>query len=192
MKNLSILANKIESLIDSSEYQKAVELVANEFDIKINVKFKMNGKYFIGDKENRDIYEITLSTGERKYTFDFGQSIANSGFYACYGKSKLPIPREMIKNKKLDLIFYRRRHFKNDFSTVQNDSIKYPKEPNLYDVLACLQKYDVGTFEDFCGEFGYNQESKIAEKTYNLVIKEFEAMQRLFSNEELEVLSYIQ
>ena len=192
MKNLSILANKIESLIDSSEYQKAVELVANEFDIKINVKFKMNGKYFIGDKENRDIYEITLSTGERKYTFDFGQSIANSGFYACYGKSKLPIPREMIKNKKLDLIFYLRRHFKNDFSTVQNDSIKYPKEPNLYDVLACLQKYDVGTFEDFCGEFGYNQESKIAEKTYNLVIKEFEAMQRLFSNEELEVLSYIQ
>ena len=29
------------------------------------------------------------------------------------------------------------------------------KQPTAYDVLACLTKYDVGTLEEFCAEFGY-------------------------------------
>lgn len=28
-------------------------------------------------------------------------------------------------------------------------------EPTAYDVLACLTKYEVGTIEEFCSEFGY-------------------------------------
>lgn len=66
------------------------------------------------------------------------------------------------------------------------------QEPTLYDVLTCLQKYDVGSFEDFCGEFGYDEDSRTAERTYKAVVKEFEAMERLFNSDELEVLSYIQ
>ena len=62
-------------------------------------------------------------------------------------------------------------------------------EPTLYHVLTCLQKYDVGTFEDFCGEFGYNRAS---EKTYKAVLIEFKALERLFTNEELEILQNIQ
>ena len=59
-------------------------------------------------------------------------------------------------------------------------------EPNLYTVLSCLQKYDVGSFDDFCGEFGYEcytrRDVKNAEKIYNAVCKEFEAVDRLFSD----------
>jgi hypothetical protein len=65
-------------------------------------------------------------------------------------------------------------------------------EPTLYDVLACLQKYDVGTFEDFCGNFGYDEDSRKAEKIYKAVCKEYEGMQRLFNEEELELLQEIQ
>lgn len=32
---------------------------------------------------------------------------------------------------------------------------KAHKKPREYDVLACLEKYDVGSFWDFCSEFGY-------------------------------------
>ncbi len=69
---------------------------------------------------------------------------------------------------------------------------KGSEEPTLYDVLSCLQKYDVGTFEDFCANFGYDEDSRTAERTYKAVVKEFEAMQRLFTDEELEVLQMIQ
>ena len=30
------------------------------------------------------------------------------------------------------------------------------EEPAIYDILACLTKYDVGSISEFCGEFGYD------------------------------------
>lgn len=56
------------------------------------------------------------------------------------------------------------------------------KEPNLYDVLACLTKYDPYSFEDFCSEYGYDSDSRKAEKIYNAVCKEYEAVERLFGD----------
>lgn len=64
--------------------------------------------------------------------------------------------------------------------------------PTMYDILSCLQKYEVGTFEDFCGDFGYDTDSRTAEKTYKAVCKEYEAMTRLFNQEELEKLQEFQ
>jgi len=60
--------------------------------------------------------------------------------------------------------------------------------PSNYDVLTCLTKYDVGTFEDFCGEFGYDTDSRKAEKLYKNVVKEYNNVKRLFSDvmEELQ------
>lgn len=65
------------------------------------------------------------------------------------------------------------------------------EEPTMYDVLACFQKYDVGSFDDFCSNFGYNEDSITAHKTYKAVCKEYAAIQRLFSVEELEQLQEI-
>ena len=65
------------------------------------------------------------------------------------------------------------------------------QEPTIYDVLTCLQKYDVGTFENFCDEFGYTNDRK-AERTHKAVVKEFKNMSRLFTPEELDLLSEIQ
>jgi hypothetical protein len=68
-------------------------------------------------------------------------------------------------------------------------------EPTMYDVLACLTKYDVGSFDDFCSEFGYNElplsAYKATKKLYKAVCKEFEAVERLFGDviEELQEIS---
>jgi hypothetical protein len=43
----------------------------------MTVKYNRTGKYFDSDKEQRDIYDITLTRGNRSYTFTFGQSINN-------------------------------------------------------------------------------------------------------------------
>lgn len=71
-------------------------------------------------------------------------------------------------------------------------------DPSMYDVLACLQKYDVGSFEDFCGDFGYEQydentgrTNERTERTYKAVCKEFAAVERLFGDcmEELQEIA---
>lgn len=65
------------------------------------------------------------------------------------------------------------------------------KVPTMYDVLSCMQKYDVGNFENFCEYFGYDTDSKKALETYKAVVKEYAAVKKLFTDDELELLSEI-
>jgi len=70
---------------------------------------------------------------------------------------------------------------------------KEPKRtPIAYDLLACLQKCDVGSFENFCGDFGYDEDSRSAERTYDAVRDEWRKVQRFFTVQELEQLQEIQ
>lgn len=64
--------------------------------------------------------------------------------------------------------------------------------PTAYDIIACLTKYDPGTFEDFCSEFGYDEDSRRAERTYNAVKEEWVGVQTLWTDEEIEKLWEIQ
>jgi len=63
--------------------------------------------------------------------------------------------------------------------------------PTKYDILACLTKYGPGTFEDFCGEYGYDYEEKESEKIYRGCIKEFKGLSRIFTDEQMEMLANI-
>ena len=58
---------------------------------------------------------------------------------------------------------------------------KQDTPPHIYDVLACLTKYDIGTYYDFLNEFGYNDNTQ-SRKTYKAVLREYKAVQRLFSD----------
>lgn len=55
-------------------------------------------------------------------------------------------------------------------------------KPTEYDILACLTKYDVGSFEDFCWEFGYDLGTKNVEKTYKAVVREYNNVVRVFGD----------
>ena len=61
-----------------------------------------------------------------------------------------------------------------------------------YDVLACIQKHDVGTLADFCSEMGYDEDSKRAEQIYVAVCKEYQKTRKFFTAAELEALQEIQ
>jgi hypothetical protein len=63
--------------------------------------------------------------------------------------------------------------------------------PSAYDVLACLTCYSPGTFENFCGDYGYDLDSRSAYKTYKEVMKEYKNLELLFTPEQLEQLSEI-
>jgi len=65
-------------------------------------------------------------------------------------------------------------------------------EPDLYDVLACLTKYDPYSLENFASEYGYDlyEDYRQTKKIYNAVVKEYTAVMRLFGDdpEALEAL----
>lgn len=63
--------------------------------------------------------------------------------------------------------------------------------PTKYDVLACLTKYDPGSFEDFCNEFGYDEYNRNSMSTYRAVLREWEKMEEAFTEEQLEELRKI-
>jgi hypothetical protein len=67
-----------------SEYdQQAIDFL-NKTGATIDVKFSHSGKHFDGDKEDRGIYKVTISRNKREYSFQFGQSIINSGAPSFY------------------------------------------------------------------------------------------------------------
>jgi hypothetical protein len=46
---------------------------------KMEINFKENRKYFLNDKEPRDVYEIKITRGSRAWSFDFVNLIYNTG-----------------------------------------------------------------------------------------------------------------
>lgn len=103
-------------------------------------------------------------------------------------KYKVLIKRNINgKNKQMVVIFT---------DSIHNMTIG--EKPTAYDVLACLQKYDVGSFEDFCNEFGYEMYSETYRsyntknmKLYNAVCREFKNVDRIFGD-IIEELAEIQ
>jgi hypothetical protein len=63
--------------------------------------------------------------------------------------------------------------------------------PKSYDVLACIQKNDPGSFENFCRDFGYDSDSCRAEEVYRAVVKEWRKVEKFFTAAELEKLQEV-
>ena len=156
----------------NDDYEKMAKDFIDKTETTFRCKFIRHGKHFANDDTERDIYAITLTRSNREYTFKFGQSINCSGIYWKYGKYYAGVSHRKImlgdweKNK--------------DFSA-----------PTEYDVLASITKNDPGSFNDFCSDFGYNNDSMIAHKTYEAVLDEFTNIQRLYTDDEIETMNEI-
>ena len=172
-----------------SKYEQQAEAFLKATNTEFKCEFLFNGKYFCDDKEMRDVYRITLTRGRRSYTFQFGQSIVNSGFYYTKGRKVNQIDRSQLTNKHL-VAWIKLRDY--DFlNNGTSDTIHYPIAPTAYVVLACLTKSDPCTFEDFCSTYGYDEDSRKAEKIYNAVLDEWKNVCALFTDGEIEQLQEI-
>jgi len=167
-----------------NEYQKQAIDFLTKTGATMDIIKTGHGLYFEDDKQERDIYQITIKRDKRQYSFPFGQSIAKSGIYRdkVTKKEYYPdgSPVNPYGNKKVSPSFL------SDFCVFIPG-----KAPSEYNVLAALTKYEPGTFEDFCSDYGYDSDSRKAEKVYKAVVKELKALQTLFSDEELEEMQEI-
>jgi len=83
------------------------------------------------------------------------------------------------------------KRFTFDFWNSYNDA-REGKSPTAYGVLATIEKNDPGDFAEFCSNYGYDEDSKKAHKTYKAVVKQWEKAERFFTPEEIEELYDIQ
>jgi hypothetical protein len=67
----------------------------------------------------------------------------------------------------------------------------YKKQPSEYRILARLVPHDPGTFEEFCWNYGYSEDSIKALKVYNTVSDEFKSLCTLYTDAELSMLGEI-
>lgn len=174
-----------------TNYEKQATDFLEKTGCTMEIKFKENRRYFPNDKETRDVYDIKITRGNRAWSFEFGNSIADSEFVAVYGKSRYKIPSEMRTKTLHEIKRYARFNLQPDFGRVAAGKIIMPKAPTEYSVLSCLTKYDPGSFEYFCGEFGYDSDSRSAERVYESVEKEWMNVCRIWNDSEIEELQEI-
>lgn len=163
--------------VTSYEHQANTFLKKTNSEIKI--EFLRSAKYFDDDEYPRDIYSITISRGDRTFTFEFGQSYNESGRWWRYGKFERGTHPGVGKNNSKPIP-----------ASEWDKNVNY-SEPNAYSILASLEKSHPGTLEQFCSEFGYDTDSKKAEKIYHAVIDQVQNIERLFSTKEIEDLQEI-
>ena len=145
----------------------------------------------------------TLKKDENKYFRQAADFCERTGCSISAEYSGQDVPQwDGEKHNHFKIKFERgRRSFIVDFYDSVINTEKYKPEangffpmrgyPSAYDIIACLQKYDCGTFENFCAEYGYNEDSRKAEEIYNACKEEFSNLQRLFTDEEIEELQEI-
>lgn len=131
-------------------------------------------KYEIQANEFAQKYNISLKCKHLKYGKHFADDTANRHIFKC-----------MLIHKDGQS----ERQYTFNFGQSINSG---NTPPTLYDVLTSLEKYDVGAFEDFCSEFGYDNDSIKSEKVYKAVVNEYENMLRVFGADILEEMREIQ
>lgn len=169
----------------SNEYQEQ----ALEFLRKANATMKIEvvgPGYSDWDDDNVRIrYRITLTTPKGSYTFPFWGSVLQAELWDTLSAL------EKLARKTF------RRHYEgltnSEKAKITKTLLKRRKELKTkeYDVLACLTKYDPGTHEDFCADFGYDTDSIRGLKTYLAVQKEYHELSRIFTPEQLEAMQEI-
>ena len=185
-----------------SEYDQQVIDFLQATNSTITIEYKKYGKHFVNDKEERDIYIVTLQRGKSKYTFDYGDSIMNTAKrIICLSKAYIANPyssaeyHDLPQNVKdaVKNLHYFGRLTQHDFMNFIIDTKKEGyKKPSDYDILSCLEANNPYTFSDFCDNYGYDNDSMSAKNTYDKVVEQYLQLSSMYSSEELEKLNNIQ
>lgn len=183
---------------EPSEYEKQANDFLEKTGATITSNYGGHQKHFDGDKEARGIYVVTIKRdGKTPMSFNFGQSINDSWSWRAmkargHKLENVGFLDKANKDARYLSAISEGREIDFDAMGRSYSLKKVIKAPTAYDILACLTKYNPGTFEDFCGDFGYDTDSRSAEKTYHAAMKEYGDLAQIFSPEELEEMEEIQ
>lgn len=134
-------------------------------------------------------HAITFKRQGKQFQIMYWNSYKDEELLAFFKKPRLThsLPFSETKlwtNPDASLVFLRPSKAR-EAKALASDKIK------AYDVLACLTKYEPGSFKNFCGEYGYDTDSISARDTWQAICEEWEKVSGFFTKEELEELQEI-
>lgn len=168
MENTAILNSELkltamDTCFKYSEDKEALKSLMAE----IKVRTKVIGKdfYFDGDKEERLILRVYIERGKEEISFRFGMSINDTEIFHAIPGHDFP---SADKTKARRLV----------------------KSKLLYSLLSCISSdyYCPETFDDFCNEFGYDSDSRKAERLFEKCREQSAQLKKIFTEKEIECL----
>lgn len=163
---------------------------AQDFLKKCNAQMTINYmglRHSNWDDKPHDFYMINIVTPRGTMSVNFYDSLYNTE----------------LKNLPFDKL-YEKRHNRYYNSLLLHErtkfinQIKKEREDNKiteYDILASLEKYDVGSIDDFIHEFGYEinctKDMTNCLNTYNAVVEQYRDICRCFTTKQIEALREI-
>ena len=171
-----------------TEYQKQAIDFLEKCNATMDIEFMctdVNQNW--NDNAKRNKYRFTITTPRGKMSGDFWDSIRNT-------EITLMTPEDYCKKHYRCHYEYMMRHEQAKIrNMLKEEKAKAVTTP--YDILACLEKYEVGTMNDFFHEFGYEVSNAddifCFLNTYNAVVKEYRDLCRIFTPEQMEMLREI-
>lgn len=161
---------------DSGKLHLNTKAWLEQTDSKLRITFDRTGPYFDDDEQERDVYLIELSRGVRAYRLYYGQSVACSARWRWESDWATT---------------------KYEFGPVRPAQGNYQpnidrRQPSAASVLLCVQTHSPSTFEDFCEEYGYDTDSRNAEKIWRACADQYLALSAMYSPDELEALGRLE
>lgn len=178
---------------NKSEYDIQAETFAEKIGLTMEVvylgHYKRLSNYVTAN------WQVILRRGKNKpFTFEFSTSLNDSWRYfwedgpnSFKHKQGLPpgLPESAYPKTS--------EHYTVAFGHKGRHRIEPTKQnpPTMYSVLAALTKYDPDTFENFCADYGYDEDSRKAFDVYLAVQKEWYEVRRIFHDvlEELQEIN---
>lgn len=177
-----------------SEYIKQAEDFLKSTGTEFTIVYQFTGPYFQGDKENRDVYRFTLRNAKGEYSGTFGDSINNTKRRAFMGQFRLGRAMQISCQEEramraVDVPLIKSGQF------FKLESYN-PPMPSAYDILACLEKYELDTFEAWTREMGYDEqplkEYSNVFRIWNACVEQYRGLSRIFTPEQMDQLREIQ
>lgn len=140
------------------------------------------------DNKPHCTYDCTIKTPKGEMKVHFYDSIANTELH------------QMTTEQYYEKTYKKYYKYADQWDRQRASRELHEKQekarPTIYDILACLQKYDVGNMDDFMYEFGYEikrtKDMTNFINTYNAVVKEYQDICRCFTEEQIEAMQEIQ
>lgn len=168
-------------MIMKSEYTKKAEQLMKTLNITYTIEYDGIGiNPSRNDKDKRTMYSVHLENSRGSMDFTFWGSILEA---------------ELRKMSMDDYCRIYMRSCYQDLSYAEKSKADraYQKKlkeckVDIYDVVAALQKYEVGSFSDFCDKYGYDEDSRRAERIYLACTNEYYKLKKMLTEEEMEML----